>query len=97
MQDDRRYHHIIDPRSGYPADNALASVTLLGKNGAELDALATACMVQGLDQSIRMLRRRKISGLFFLSNGQMFATGEMQKRLKEMNQYEKTNYIHCQA
>lgn len=43
---DRRYHHIIDPRSGYPSQG-LSSVTILYHEAALADAAATALMVAG--------------------------------------------------
>jgi len=44
----KRYHHIIDPRTGRPARGAV-SVTVLGHDGAEADAAATALLVAGPD------------------------------------------------
>ncbi|HEY5791556.1 MAG TPA: FAD:protein FMN transferase [Gammaproteobacteria bacterium] len=40
------YHHIIDPRTGYPA-RGVTSVSVLGRDGAEADAAATALLVAG--------------------------------------------------
>lgn len=43
----KKYHHIIDTRTGMPADNNLASVTIISENGIMADALATALLVAG--------------------------------------------------
>ena len=43
----KKYHHIIDTRTGMPVDNNLASVTIISENGIMADALATALLVAG--------------------------------------------------
>ena len=44
----QRYHHIIDPRTGYPAENAI-SVTVIHTDAATADAAATALLISGVN------------------------------------------------
>ena len=46
-----RYHHILDPSTGYPAESGIVSATIVGCEGVEADALSTACYVMGIEKS----------------------------------------------
>ena len=56
VRDGRKYAHSIDPRSGYPVQHNLLSATVVSFSGAaDADALATWCMVVGLDRAKDLL------------------------------------------
>lgn len=56
VRDGHKYAHSIDPRSGYPVQHNLLSATVVSPDGAaDADALATWCMVVGLDEAQALL------------------------------------------
>jgi thiamine biosynthesis lipoprotein len=54
-----KYSHTIDPVTGYPAKNTLLSATIIAKDCATADGIATACMVMGKDRAIEFINSDK--------------------------------------
>ena len=70
--DGRRYHHIIDPRTGYPADKC-RSVTVFSSQAEKADVLATAVFVLGPEEGMRLIREIGDSeALIVDSSGEIF-------------------------
>lgn len=57
-EDGNQYWHILDPRTGYPADSGIISATIVGADGALCDALSTAAFVMGLEKAEEYWRSR---------------------------------------
>jgi thiamine biosynthesis lipoprotein len=72
-EDETRYSHVIDPRSGRPIAHDLASVTVLAPSCMEADALATALLVMGPDAGYELAAREKIQALFIVRTEAAFA------------------------
>ncbi|MDR2526092.1 MAG: FAD:protein FMN transferase [Oscillospiraceae bacterium] len=83
-QDGKRYHHIFDPQTGYPAqrDPGLISVTVLSGGGALGDALSTACFVLGYKAALPLLARYNCDALFIYENGAVRSAGQARRYFK---------------
>lgn len=80
-QDGRRYHHLLDPRTGYPAESGLVSVTVWCQDsGALSDGLATACFVLGLEDGLALLESYGAQGLFVDESGTVTLTPGLRER-----------------
>jgi thiamine biosynthesis lipoprotein ApbE len=55
-KDGVRYHHIIDPRTGYPADSGIISATIISKDGTLADGLSTSLFIMGKDEAEKYWR-----------------------------------------
>jgi len=77
----KRYHHILNPKTGFPADGC-QSVTILSKDGMTSDGLATAVFVLGPEKGYALCQ--KIGGLECLimdGEGKTVMTPGLQERI----------------
>ena len=54
-RDGKRYSHCINPKTGCPVEHHVLSVTVTADNATWADALASICMVMGLEQSLPLI------------------------------------------
>ena len=54
-RDGKRYSHSIDPTTGYPVDHQLLSATVIAETSVWADALASICMVMGMERSLEII------------------------------------------
>ena len=75
-QDGTVYHHIIDPRTGYPADSGLVSVTIVSADGTLADGLSTSLFIMGLDRAGEYWREHKdeFEAVLMTEEGDLYVT-----------------------
>lgn len=76
-----RYHHILDPATGRPAESGVKSVTILSESGFLSDALSTACFVLGVEEGLALAEYFQAEALFVDGDGEIFMTEGMERYL----------------
>ena len=69
-----RYHHILDPKTGWPSQSDLVSATFVMDSSMTADALATACIVIGSEKSLALAKELQLDAMFIDKGGQAFFT-----------------------
>jgi len=73
LHEGRRYGHLIDPRTGAPADGALAAVSVVAATCAASSSIATALGVLGAEAGFAWAVRERIAAIFVVREGAGFA------------------------
>lgn len=80
--DGKKYHHILDSVTGYPADTGLSSVTIITDCSMDADALSTAAFVLGEEKASSLLNTMDdIDAVFITEDGEITATPGIQDQL----------------
>lgn len=81
-----RYHHIIDPSTGFPANKSRA-VTILAKEPMFADALSTAIFVMGPDIGMELIKRLPdVEGLIIDADGKMTISPGLKEKVNFLKQ-----------
>ena len=80
--DRKRYHHILDPSTGYPVDNDLISVTVISDSGFLSDALSTACFVMGLEKGMDYAEHKGVDAVFVTKDKKVYVTKNLKRSFR---------------
>lgn len=78
-KDGVRYHHILDPKTGLPAQSDLTGATIVDKSSMTADALATACIVLGSEKAAALLETNGFKGLLITGDRRIITTGKTEE------------------
>lgn len=72
-QDGVFYHHILDTKTGYPADSGVFSVTIISPTSVQGDALSTTLLVLGVEKGLEKIESLpECEALFVTTDGQLY-------------------------
>lgn len=79
----KRYHHILNPKTGYPAESGLLSVTVISDSGILADALSTAFFVSGKDMVFKLYNELSFEAVLVTTDGEIITTDNVNFHRKD--------------
>ena len=81
IQDGVKYHHILDPATGWPINNDVLSVTIIAPKGSAVDAdgLSTTCLALGVEKGLELIETldyMDVEAVFVDASGEIHTTDE---------------------
>ncbi len=75
-----RFHHILDPKTGWPSQSDLVSATFVMDSSMTADALATACIVIGSEKALELAASQGLDAMFIKKDGSMLFTDGFEQK-----------------
>lgn len=86
-EDGTTYHHLLDPKTGYPFTNELASVTIISDSSTDGDALSTSTFALGVEDGLKFIENLEgIDAIFVTTNKEIYLTSGIKHQFVLSNQ-----------
>lgn len=91
----KKYHHILDPKTGYPADTDLHQVTVVAQDATACDALSTMFFLMGSEKSRAYLKSHpKIAAIFVTKDNRVLVSKSLKKQFSFNRQLSKYRVLY---
>lgn len=85
-QDGKLYHHMLDPKTGYPFDNNLSSVTIISPKSIDGDALSTSLFGLGLEAGLKKAEELKdVEAVFITKDSKVYVSSGLKNKISILN------------
>jgi len=81
IRDGKRYHHILDPHTGYSAESGLISASVIAPEGYLSDGLSTAVFILGAQKGIALLESKGFGGVLIDAEKNVYLTRDLQGKV----------------
>lgn len=86
-KDGQLYHHILNPKTGYPYDNSLISVTVITDKGVDGDGLSTTCFALGLEKGMELINSLPdVQAIFITDDYQLHYSEDFAKEVNILSE-----------
>ena len=80
--DGKEYHHIVDTKTGYPANSDIASVTVIGQDGAFCDYMSTRLFVEGREKAIGLIEQNELSAVVVTYDKKVYLSKNLEDKIE---------------
>ena len=85
-KDGEKYHHILNPKTGYPYESEIAGVTLITDKSIDGDALSTLIFTKGIKEGLEFLKELKdVEAIFVSKEKKVYLTEGIKDNFKMIN------------
>jgi len=85
-KDGKRYHHIINPRNGYPDENGIISVTVISDLSIDGDGLTTCGYIMGLQRGFELIEDLEgVEAIFITKDKKIYITSNLTNNFQLIN------------
>lgn len=85
-EDKVRYHHVLNPKTGYPYETNIAGVTIVADRSVDADALSTLVFTKGLDEGLQLVEKlESVDAIFIMNDNSVYVTEGLKGNFKLTN------------
>lgn len=82
IKDGKRYHHIIDPKTGFPSESGLISVSVIAPEGYISDGIDTAVLILGPEKGMKLLEAAGLDGILVTAEKKILLTARLKGKIE---------------
>lgn len=89
-----KYHHLLNPKDGYPINNDIAGISIISEKSIDGDALSTSVFTKGIKDGLKYIEKMKgVEAIFVSHDKKIYITPGLKKKfVLTNNQFEIVNY-----
>lgn len=94
MKDGKSFHHILNPKTGYPSESKIVSATIISDKSIQGDGLSTGVYIMGVEKSLKLIESIDgVDAIFITETKEVYATSGIKTCFKLSNKEFKYNEI----
>lgn len=88
ISNNKLYHHILDPRTGYPASTDIMSITIVNESSLLFDVLATPLLIMGTFEASKFMQNHNIEGIIITTNNKIIISKSLLNKFNLHENYD---------